>query len=132
MKNISKIQTKGQLEDRIAKATTKFYVRKLGVGPREIQVYIIQDMIIIRLQGELLPIEKILLKSVSGISLVKDLRKIIHELTVNSLSEIIYEITNHRPISSHSDISTKTGEIIQVYIIGADLENVLSKKLQEG
>ena len=128
-KKIIKTKTKGQIEDSIAKEVIKFYVKNMGVGPRETQVYVLRDMIIVRLKGRLLPFEKILLGHDKGVSLIKDSRKIIHELTVGGLSKIINKITNHKIISSHSDISTKTGEIIQVYIIDINYENELHKQL---
>jgi len=128
-KKILKTKTQGQIEDSIAKEVTKFYFKNMGVGPRETQVYILRDMVIIRLKGRLLPFEKILLGHAKGISLIKDIRKIIHELTVSGLSEIINKITSHKVISSHSDISTKTGEIVQVYIVDINYENELHKQL---
>jgi len=66
--------TKGQIEDTISKEAAKFYLKTLGVGPRESRCYIIEDMIIVRLKGKLLPIEEKLLKFKTGIKLIKDLR----------------------------------------------------------
>jgi len=115
-------ETKGQIEDQISKAVTKFYAETLGVGPKETRVYIIEDMIIIRLKGKLLPIEQKLLESRSGIKLIKDIRKALHEITTKSISVIIRKITSRKVVSSHSDISTKTGEIVQIYITDINLE----------
>ncbi|OGK18187.1 hypothetical protein A2866_04755 [Candidatus Roizmanbacteria bacterium RIFCSPHIGHO2_01_FULL_39_8] len=115
--------TKGQIEDVIAKSVTKFYFKLLGVGPRETRVYLLRDMIIIRLKGKLLPIEEHLLKSSQGVELVKDIRKFLHESTVKGVSELIKSTTGHSVISSHSDISTKSGEIFQVYILDKDYES---------
>lgn len=130
MQGIAK--TKGQIEDRIAKQVTKYYVNSFGVGPKETRVYIVQDMIIIRLQGKLFPIETKLLENEKGVSLVKDIRKIVHEMTIKNLSDIIHESTQHTVISSHSDISTKTGEIVQIYIIDSNLEDEVAKTKNGG
>lgn len=119
-------KTKGQIEDAISKEVTKFYAKTLGVGPRETRVYIVEDMIIVRLKSKLLPIEQKLLEHHQGIALVKDIRKTIHELTTKGLSDIISSITANKILSSHSDISTKTGEIIQVYIVDQDYESNLN------
>lgn len=122
------LKTKGQIKDQIAKSITKFYVTTLGVGPRETRVYIVEDMVIIRLEGKLLPIEEKLLESTAGIKLIKDIRKALHEITTENISRIIKKITSYKVISSHSDISTKTGEIAQIYIMDVNLEEQLETK----
>ena len=119
--------TKGQLEDIISKDVTKFYFRALGHGPKETRVYIVDDMVIIRLKGELLPLEKKLLEGTNGISLVKNIREALHELLTVNLSNIVRKITHHAVISSHSDISTKTGELIQVFILDSNFAKELEK-----
>jgi uncharacterized protein YbcI len=113
----------GQLEDAIAKRVTKFYVDTLGHGPKETKVYIIDDMAIVRLQGKLLPIEEKLLERADGVGIVKDIRKVLHETVTKSLSTIVHEVTGHEVISSHSDISTKTGEVLEVFILDTSYEN---------
>ena len=122
---MDQIKTKGQIEDTISKEVTKFYVKTLGVGPRELKTYIIEDMVIVRLQGALLPIEKKLLESKGGVELVKNIRQVLHEITTKPLGKIIEKITNRKVRSSHSDISTKTGERIHVFILDINYENEL-------
>jgi len=117
--------TKGQIEDRISKQVTKYYVGALGVGPRETRVYIIEDMVIIRIKGKLLPIEQKLLEYEHGVKLIKNIREILHEITTSGLNNIIKEITHQNVISSHSDISTKTGEIVQIYVLDVNYEEKL-------
>ena len=95
--------TKGQIEDKIAKAATQFYLKTFGVGPRETRVYILSDIIIIRLKGKLLPLEQKLLESAQGISLVKDIRHLLYELTVKGTNKIIKNITGQTVVSSHSE-----------------------------
>jgi len=108
--------TKGQIDDMLCKKVTAFYPTVLGVGPEEAHVYIVHDMVIVRLKGKLLPIEKKLLESKQGINLVKDIRKTFHELLTDHLGTIVSDIVKHTVISAHSDISTKTGEQLQVFI----------------
>ena len=119
--------SKGQIEDSIAKQVTKFYVKALGVGPRETRVYLVEDMIIIRLKGKLLPIEQKLLEYEQGVKLVKNIREILHEITVPGLTSIIKAVTKQNVTSSHSDISTKTGEIVQVYVLDINYEERLKE-----
>lgn len=126
-KEMKDIKTKGQIEDYISKEVTKFYAEALGVGPRQSKTYILQDMVIIRLQGKLLPIEENLLKlsNKKGIELVKNIRKSLHEIATKRLGIIIKKITGHAVVSSHSDISTKTGERIEIFILDTNFEKEL-------
>jgi uncharacterized protein YbcI len=107
----------GQVKDDLSKQVTKFYVDVLGHGPKETRIYILEDMVIVRLKGKLLPIEEKLLEGEEGISLVKNIREKLHEVLTKNLSSIVSDITGHKVISSHSDISTKTGEMLQVFIL---------------
>lgn len=124
--------SKGQVEDSISKEVTRFYSRTLGVGPRETRVYILEEMVIIRLKGKLLPIEEKLLEGEHGVELVKDIRVALHELLTRNLSKLISEITKHKVVSSHSDLSTKTGEILEVFILDTNYEEELTKITHSG
>lgn len=115
----------GQVQDIIAKEVTKFYANTLGHGPKETRVYILEDMVIIRLKGGLLPLEEKLLEDKEGVGLVKNIRFSLHEIITKRLSTMVSEITKHQVISSHSDISTKTGEIIEVFILDTYYESEL-------
>ena len=130
---IAKTRTKGQVEDLISKEVTAFYLKTLGVGPRESKVYILEDMIIVRLKGQLLPIERNLLalSNKKGIELVKNVRQALHETTTKKLSKLMKKICGHPVISSHSDISTKTGERVEIFILNTDYEKELRMKFQE-
>jgi uncharacterized protein YbcI len=118
--------TKGQIEDLITKKIVKFYLETLGVGPKESRTYILEDMIIVRFKGNLLPIEKKLLYGNKGVELVKNIRQALHESMIKESAKIVGEITGETVASSHSDISTKTGEIIEIFI----LKNNYQKKLE--
>jgi uncharacterized protein YbcI len=120
--------TKGQIEDTLTKKATKFYLEILGVGPTKTKTYIIDDMIIIRLNGNLSPIEKNLLKGDKGIEVVKDIRRHLHEQNVSEISNIIKEITGQTVISTHRDLSTRTGEIMYVFILEKNYQKQLESE----
>jgi len=130
---LDRIRTKGQVEDLIAKEVTKFYLKTLGVGPRESQVYILEDMVVVRLKGQLLPIERNLLalSNKKGIELVKNIRQALHEITTKKLSTLMKKISGHAVISSHSDISTKTGERVEIFVLDTDYEIELKLKFSD-
>lgn len=109
-------KTKGQIEDSLAKAFIQFYVKKLGAGPKEVRVYIVEDMIIVRLWGRLHPLEDVLLQEKKGIELVKNIRKTFQEATFKELNAIIKEIVGCEITSFHSDSSTRTGERFEIFV----------------
>lgn len=117
--------SKGQIEDTIAKKVIEFYIKTLGVGPKEARAYIVEDMVIVRLKGKLLPIEEQLLGGEQGIELVKTIRKAFHEINTHKLREIVADVTGHEVVSSHSDVSTKTGEKFEAFILNTDFEKEL-------
>ncbi len=119
-------KSKGQIQDILTKKAISFYRDVFGVGPKQATTYIIEDMIIFRLQTELLPVERKLLTKKSGIKLVKNLRQNLHDSTIEEVSKIIKEITNQTVISAHSDLSTKTGEILEIFILESNYEKQLS------
>jgi uncharacterized protein YbcI len=112
----------GQIKDNIAKQVTKFYVDTIGQGPENTRIYILEDMIIVRLKGKLLPIEEKLLEGENGVGLVKDIREKLHQILTTHLGQIVSDVTGRQVISSHSDISTKTGEMLEVFILDENYE----------
>ena len=118
-------RTKGQIEDALTKKAIIFYREVFGVGPKQARTYILEDMIIVRLQTELLPVEKKLLTKKKGVELVKNLRQNLHDATIDEISKIIKELTGQSVISAHTDISTKTGEIIEIFVLGENYERDL-------
>lgn len=126
-KIISPIQrTRGQVEDDLAKAFVQFYVKNLGGGPKSAKVYIVADMIIARLKGNLHPLEEYILKGTKdkgtkGIELVKNIRKAVQEATFEDFNKIIKSIVGCSVVSYHSDSSTRTGERFEIFIVDKDL-----------
>jgi uncharacterized protein YbcI len=121
--------TKGQFCDKIAKEITKFYVSTLKYGPKEAKCYIIEDMVVVRFKGHLLPVEKEILNFAdknTAIELVKNIRKVIHQITTKKLSAIVEKIVKIPVLSCHSDISTVTGERIEIFVLKENLEKKLN------
>jgi len=117
--------TKGQIEDTVTKKATKYYLDTLGVGPTSAKTYIVEDMIVIRMKGNLLPIEKKLLQNAKGVELVKNLRRNLLETNINEIIEIIKNITGQNIISAHRDLSTRSGEIIYIFILDKNYQKQL-------
>jgi uncharacterized protein YbcI len=116
------LETKGQLEAKIAAAITQFEREHLGRGPQEVRAWIIQDLILVRLKRVLTPAEEKLARDPEGRRLVKEIRRQLLEGSRSILDEVILDLTGAPVVSLHSDISVKTGERIIVFILAGDLE----------
>ncbi|MEO2074791.1 MAG: DUF2294 domain-containing protein [Bacillus sp. (in: firmicutes)] len=117
--------TKRKLEAEISSAFIKFQRELLGRGPQEAKTYIVQDMVITRFKGVLTTEEKHLVTHDTGRKLVKQMRQVLREMYSHDFERIVEEFTKCKVLSSHSDISTKIGERIEVFIVDKDLEKSL-------
>jgi len=108
-----------QLETEICEAFIKFQRELTGRGPEETRVYIARDMIIIRSKGVLTKQEMHVAATRRGRSLVKQMR---HELRETYLEKVEGIITSIVVISSHGDISIRTGDALEVFIMDCDLQ----------
>ena len=115
-------KTKGQLEADISAQLTKFEKEHLGRGPKEVKTFIIQDLILVRLQGILSPAEEKLAKENDGIQLVKQIRRRLIESSRKVLENIIVEKANANVRTLHTDISTHTGERVIIFVMDRNIE----------
>ena len=111
------VYSKGQIEDEITKKIIQWEKDYKGRGPTEAKTDIIRNMVIVALQGMLSPAEKILSREKEGMALIKKLRQQLVEQGRAELEEIITGITSVKVVSLHTDISTKTGERIFVFVM---------------
>ena len=117
--------TKGQVEAQISEAIIKFEKEYMGRGPDETKTYIIDDMIVIRLQRVLTPAEQQLAKSsdeANGRTLIKQMRRELLEKARPLLAAMVLDITGHAVVSLHTDISTASGERIIIFTLDAPLQ----------
>ncbi len=113
--------TKGQMEDEITKAIVLWEREYLGRGPTESKTDILRNMVIVTLRGVLSQAEYHLAQSKDGMALIKKLRQQLVEQGRPQLEDIIFRITDSKVISLHTDISTKTGERIFVFMLNREL-----------
>jgi len=120
--------TKGQLEAKLSEAFSKFEIEYMGRGPKTIRTYIMNELIIVRLSGFLSPSEQKLTDNPQGIELFKKVRTSLFEGGRGYLETLITDIIDVAIISTHSDISTKTGEKIIIITTDKNLEDLITKK----
>ncbi|OMP66288.1 DUF2294 domain-containing protein [Domibacillus epiphyticus] len=116
---------KKKLESELSEALIKLQRELIGRGPQETKTYIVQDMVIARFKGVMTVEEKHLVSRQDGRKLVKQMRQVLREMYSKQFEEIVEKHTKCKVLSSHSDMSTKTGERIEVFIIDRNLEKML-------
>ena len=98
----------------------------MGRGPKEIHAYLINDLVLVRLQGVLTAAEQQLVRTLpadKGRDLVKQVRTQLIEMARPVLEPIIQEITGAKVLSLHHDISTMTGEQVVILTLDAPPEH---------
>ena len=114
-------KTKGQVEAEISQAVVKFELEYMGRGPSDVRTHLLQDMIVVRLQGILTPAERQLVK-VEGVELIKQVRATLLETGKSGLKQSVEEITGLSAVSMHADLSTTTGERVILFVMGDNVE----------
>jgi|SRR3972149_3498893 len=113
-------KSKGQIEADISEAIIKFEKEYMGRGPEQTKTYIIEDMVVIRLQRVLTPAEQQLADATdesTGRTLIKRVRTELLEKARPLLEQIIMNLTGKRVKSLHTDISTVTGERVIIFTL---------------
>jgi uncharacterized protein YbcI len=106
-----------QQELAITEALIKFEREFMGRGPFRTRTYVLDELVVIRLEGVLTPAELHLAKDPAGIKLLKDVRMSLIENGKEMLKKTIHDITGRKVISMHSDISALRGERIIVFTL---------------
>ncbi|PKM84738.1 MAG: hypothetical protein CVU86_05605 [Firmicutes bacterium HGW-Firmicutes-11] len=116
------VYSKGQMEDEITKALIQWEKEFKGRGPTEARTDILRDMVIVVLRGILSQAEQQLSRNLEGMALVKELRRQLVEQGRPQLEVIVSQITSRKVVSLHTDVSTKTGERIFVFMMDKNIE----------
>ncbi|OCZ50096.1 hypothetical protein A7D23_01075 [Dehalobacter sp. TeCB1] len=116
---------KAKIESRISDIISKFEKDYMGRGSKDIKTKIIQNHILIFIDGFLSKSEQQLAYDIKGISLIKETGTELFEKTREDLEALIKGIVDINIVSTHSDVSTKTGEKVIVLTVDCDLESRL-------
>lgn len=112
-------------EDRISKMVTQWEKEYLGRGPLSVKSDIVRNMVIVVLKGILTPAEKELAKTQDGLLSIKKIRANLVETGSEQLKSMLKDIVKSEVISFHTDISTKTGERLMVFLLEKNIEETL-------
>jgi uncharacterized protein YbcI len=114
------MKTQGEIEAAISEGVSRFEQEYMGRGPKDIHVYLIGDLLVVRLQGVLTAAEQHLVKSLptdKGRDLLKQVRIHLIETARPIMETMIREITGVKVVSLHHDISTLTGEEVILFTL---------------
>ena len=114
------MKTQGEIEAAICDGITRFEQEYMGRGPKDIRAYLLDDLLVVRLQGVLTEAEHHLVKSLpaeKGRDLLKQVRTHLLETARPILEKVVYEIVGIKVLSMHHDISTLTGEKVMLFTL---------------
>jgi uncharacterized protein YbcI len=94
----------------------------VGRGPERIRTRMVEDLVIVRSFGVFTAAEKQLITSYEGRRLIKAMRQQVLEAGRSVLESIVQKHTGAEVVSVHSDISTKSGEWLDVFVLDRALE----------
>ncbi len=112
------MKSQGEIEAAICKGINRFEQDYMGRGPKHIHTYLIDDILLVRLQGVLTAAEQHLAQSLpaeKGRDLLKQVRTQLVETARPVLEAVVLEATGVDVISLHHDISVTSGEEVMVF-----------------
>ncbi len=107
----------GQLEAQVSEAMTKFERNYFRRGPHRVRTYILDEVVIVRLEGLLSPAEQELVKNPEGVKLLKELRSSLVENAEVLLCDIIKDILKCDIVSMYFSVNAKMGERVIVFTL---------------
>jgi uncharacterized protein YbcI len=114
------MRTQGEIEAAIGQGISRFEQDYMGRGPKDIHVYLIGDLLVVRLQGVLTAAEQQLVKSLpseKGRDLLKQVRTQLIETARQVMVTVVERATDVKVVSLHHDISTVTGEEVVLFTL---------------
>jgi uncharacterized protein YbcI len=114
------LKTQGEIEAAICQGMSRFEQEYMGRGPKDIRAHLIDDLVVVRLQGVLTAAEQHLVKSLpaeKGRDLLKQVRTHLLETARPLMEAMVQEITGIKVLSLHHDISTVTGEEVVLFTL---------------
>ncbi len=114
------MKTLGEIEASICQGMNRFELEYMGRGPKDIRTHLIDDLIVVRLQGVLTAAEQHLVKSLpaeKGRDLLKQVRTHLLETARPLMEAMVQDVTGIKVLSLHHDISTVTGEEVVLFTL---------------
>ncbi len=114
------MKTQGEVESAISAGMSRFEREYMGRGPKDIHAHVIDDLIVVRLNGVLTAAEQHLVKTLpteKGRDLLKQVRNHLIEIARPTMEAMVQGITGVKVVSLHHDIRTVTGEEVVLFTL---------------
>jgi uncharacterized protein YbcI len=114
------MKSQGEIEAAICEGITRFEQEYMGRGPKDIRAHLIDDLLLVRLQGVLTAAEQHLVKTLpaeKGRDLLKQVRTHLLETARPLLEAMIKDVVSMKVVSLHHDISTVSGEEVLIFTL---------------
>ena len=114
------MKTQGEIEAGICDGMRRFEQEYMGRGPKDLHTHLIDDLLVVRLQGVLTAAEQQLVGSLpaeKGRELLKQVRTQLIETARPVLETMVEEVTGVKIVSLHHDISTLSGEEVVLFTL---------------
>jgi uncharacterized protein YbcI len=115
--NAATPRRQSKAETAISDEMMAFQHEFIGRGPERIRTRMVDDLVIVRSFGVFTSAEKQLANSHEGRKLIKAMRQQVLEAGRPVLEGIVQKHTGAEVVSVHSDISTKSGEWMDVFVL---------------
>jgi len=114
------MRTKVEIEAAIGEELSRFEQEYMGRGPKDIKVYLLDDLLLIRLRGVLAAAEQHMVKSLpaeKGQDLLKRLCTNLVQTTRPVMEAMVEKATGVKVVTMHHDVSTITGEEVILFTL---------------
>jgi uncharacterized protein YbcI len=114
------MKTQGEIEAAVSQGMARLSQEFMGRGPKDIQTFLLEDLLVVRLQGVLTAAEQQLVKTVlpeKGRDLLKQVRTQLIELARPLMEALVHAATGVDVLSVHHDVSTATGEEVVIFTL---------------
>lgn len=117
------MNTRGEIEAAVCQGINRFEQEYMGRGPEHIHTHLLDDLLVVRLQGVLTAAEQHLVKTrqpEKGRDLLKQVRTELIETARPVLEELVLKITGVKVVTLHHDISVVTGEEVILFTLAGN------------
>ncbi len=114
------MKTRGEIAASNCQGISRFELEPIGRGPKDIRTHLIDDLVVVRLQGVLTAAEQHLVESLpaeKGRDLLKQVRTHLIETARPLMEAMVVDVTGIKVLSLHHDISTVTGEEVVLFTL---------------
>lgn len=118
---------RNRVEETLGHALSKWIKGQVGRGPEDLKVYLVDDMILMRLLKILTPAEAQLAVTHDGRTLVKEFRKTLLDTWKPELQSLVLQTLGAQVIRAYDDLDTTDGEMILVIVLDRKLADMAQR-----